>query len=61
MENFLNSFNNWNLNNNAFDGLDLDINKILVILLLLTGKIQIESITVYPNDFAITLGTFKIL
>lgn len=61
MENFLNSFNTLNSNNNTFDGLDLDINKILVILLLLTGKIQIESITVYPNDFAITLGTFKIL
>ena len=61
MENFLNSFSTFNSNNNAFDGLDLDINKILVILLLLTGKFQIESITVYPNDFAITLGTFKIL
>ena len=61
MENFLNSFITVNSNNNTFDGLDLDINKILVILLLLTGKIQIESITVYPNDFAITLGTFKIL
>lgn len=61
MESFLNTFNNASINNLGFDGLDLDINKILVILLLLTGKIQIESITVYPNDFAITLGTFKII
>lgn len=38
----------------------LDINKLLVILLLLTGKLNIESITVFPNDFTITLGTFTI-
>ena len=42
-------------------GLDsLDINKILVIILLLTGKLKIESITVFPNDFTVTLGTFNI-
>lgn len=39
----------------------LDINKILVIVLLLTGNLQIEAITVYPNDFAVTLGTFRIV
>lgn len=38
----------------------LDINKLLVILLLLTEKLNIESITVFPNDFTITLGTFTI-
>ena len=61
MDNFLS-----NLNLPGFDNKDnnfcnnLDINKILVILLLLTGKINIESITVFPNDFTITLGTFTI-
>lgn len=39
----------------------IDINKLLVILLILTGKLRIESITVFPNDFTVTLGTFKIL
>ncbi len=39
----------------------LDINKILVIVLLLTGNLTIEAITVYPNDFAVTLGTFRIV
>lgn len=39
---------------------DLDLNKLLVILLLLTGNLTIEAITVYPNDFAITLGTFRL-
>lgn len=63
MENLLSNFNLPNNNNNAdFSNIceNLDINKILVILLLLTGKITIESITVFPNDFTITLGTFKI-
>lgn len=39
---------------------NLDINKLLVIILLLTGKLNIESITVFPNDFTVTLGTFNI-
>lgn len=60
MDNFLNdfdtSFNKLGIN---CDG--LDINKLLVILLILTGKLKIESITVFPNDFTVTLGTFKIL
>lgn len=52
--------NNLNLGNNCnLDG--LDINKLLVILLLLTGKLNIESITVFPNDFTVTLGTFRIV
>lgn len=45
--------------NGCLDG--LDINKLLVIILLLTGNLQIEAITVYPNDFAVTLGTFRIM
>ena len=61
MDNFLQNFNLNGLDNNNFDFCNLDINKILVILLLLTGKISIESITVFPNDFTITLGTFKII
>lgn len=64
MENILSNFNlpNSNNSNNDFSNIceNLDINKILVILLLLTGKITIESITVFPSDFTITLGTFKI-
>lgn len=43
--------NNCNLN-------DLDINKILIILLLLTGKLDIEAIHVYRNNFIVSLGTF---
>lgn len=63
MENILSNFNLPNNSTNSdFSNIceNLDINKILVILLLLTGKITIESITVFPNDFTITLGTFKI-
>jgi len=61
MDNFLTNFNLPGFSNkdNNFCN-NLDINKILVILLLLTGKINIESITVFPNDFTITLGTFRI-
>lgn len=51
MNNCDNFLNNCNINN-------LDINKILVILLLLTGQLQIEAIHVYKNNFAVTLGTF---
>lgn len=61
MNNFLNDSNisGFGSLNECLDG--LDINKILVIVLLLTGNLQIEAITVYPNDFAVTLGTFKIV
>lgn len=38
---------------------DIDINKLLVILLLLTGKLDIEAIHVYKNDFIVSLGTFE--
>lgn len=44
------------LNNCSFN--DLDINKLLVILLLLTGRLDIEAIHIYQNDFIISLGTF---
>lgn len=57
IDNFHNSYNN-NSASNPFN--DLDLNKLLVILLLLTGNLTVEAITVYPNDFAITLGTFRL-
>lgn len=61
MDNIFSNFNLPSLDNNDSNFCNnLDINKILVILLLLTGKINIESITVFPNDFTITLGTFTI-
>ncbi len=61
MDNFFNNlpnnfFNNKNLGNL---NLDLDINKILVILLLLTDKLDIEAIHIYRNNFIISLGTFN--
>ncbi len=37
---------------------DIDINKLLVIILLLTDKLQVEAIHVYKNNFVISLGTF---
>lgn len=37
---------------------DLDINKILVIILLLTDQLTIEAIHVYRNNFIVSLGTF---
>lgn len=55
MNNILNCndlFNNCSLG-------DIDINKLLVILLLLTGKLDIEAIHIYRNDFIISLGTFE--
>lgn len=52
MDNYFNGF----LDNCNLD--DIDINKLLVILLLLTDKLQIEAIHVYRNNFAVTLGTF---
>ena len=47
-----------NTSNNCLN--DLDLNKLLVILLLLTGNLTVEAITVFPNDFTITLGTFRL-
>ncbi len=57
---FINNFDNkfCNSSNNSLN--DLDLNKLLVILLLLTGNLTVEAITVYPSDFAITLGTFNL-
>lgn len=57
IDNFQNTFSNKS-HNNCLN--DLDLNKLLVILLLLTGNLTVEAITVYPNDFAITLGTFRL-
>lgn len=51
-ENFSNAFNS----NNELG--NLDINKILIILLLLTDKLNIEAIHVYRNNFVVSLGTF---
>lgn len=48
---FSSSFNNLNCDN-------LDINKLLVILLLLTDKLNIEAIHIYRNNFIVSLGTF---
>ena len=47
-----------NPSNNCLN--DLDLNKLLIILLLLTGNLTVEAITVYPSDFAVTLGTFRL-
>lgn len=62
MENFMSNLNlpDFGIANNNSCCDNLDINKIIIILLLLTGKIAVESITVFPNDFTITLGTFNI-
>ena len=61
MDEFLSSLNNTALNNFFSNSNGCDLNRLLVILLLLTGKLSIESITVFPNDFTVTLGTFKII
>lgn len=61
MDNFLNGFDSSAFNNLGIKCDGLDINKLLVILLLLTGNLRIESIAVFPNDFTVTLGTFRIL
>lgn len=61
MDNFLNNFDTSTFNRLGINCDGLDINKLLVILLILTGNLKIESITVFPNDFTVTLGTFKIL
>lgn len=57
LDNITSAFSNTSSNNCLND---LDLNKLLVILLLLTGNLTVEAITVYPSDFAITLGTFKL-
>jgi len=61
MDNFLSNFDSSIFNNWGINCDNLDINKLLVILLILTGTLKIESITVFPNDFTVTLGTFRIL
>ena len=61
MDNLLNDFNRNTLGNFGINCEGLDINKLLVILLILTGNLRIESITVFPNDFTVTLGTFRIV
>lgn len=61
MDNFLGDFGSSFMNNLGISCDNLDINKLLVILLILTGRLKIESITVFPNDFTVTLGTFRIL
>jgi len=58
---FSNNSQNFLFNNSSNNCLnDLDLNKLLVILLLLTGNLTVEAITVFPNDFTITLGTFRL-
>ena len=61
MDEFLSNLNSSSVGNLFSNNGNCDINKLLVILLLLTGKLAIESITVFPNDFTVTLGTFKII
>lgn len=60
MNNFFNNFNipsNFlGTSNNNFG--DLDLNKLLVILLLLTNQLNIEAIHIYKNNFVVSLGTF---
>ncbi|MEG0073775.1 MAG: hypothetical protein RR922_04705 [Clostridia bacterium] len=50
-------FNFINNNKDCFD--NVDINKLLVILLLLLGKLNIEYVQIFKNDFSVTLGTFE--
>lgn len=61
MDVFFDNVNNLSLNNILPNCDNLDINALLVIILILTGKLRIESITVFPNDFTVTLGTFRIV
>ena len=61
MDGFFDNVNNLSLNNILPNCDNLDINALLVIILILTGKLRIESITVFPNDFTVTLGTFRIV
>lgn len=57
--NFLSGLFGGNSDGSGLDMGGLDINKLLVIILLLLGKLEIEVIHVYRNDFAVTLGTFN--
>jgi len=61
MDSFFDNISNLSLNNILPNCDNLDINALLVIILILTGKLRIESITVFPNDFTVTLGTFRII
>lgn len=61
MDDLFNNKNNFSLNNILPNCDNIDLNALLVILLILTGKLRIESITVFPNDFTVTLGTFRIV
>ena len=61
MDDIFNNLNNYSLSNLLPNCDNLDLNALLVILLILTGKLRIESITVFPNDFTVTLGTFRIV
>lgn len=61
MNEFLSNLSSSPLNDFFSNSNGCDPNKLLVILLLLTGRLSIESITVFPNDFTVTLGTFKII
>lgn len=56
MNNLFGNSSNSILNNCNFN--DLDINKLLIIILLLTDKLNIEAIHVYRNNFVVSLGTF---
>ena len=61
MDGFFDNINGWSLNNILPNCDNIDINALLVIILILTGRLRIESITVFPNDFTVTLGTFRIV
>ena len=61
MDGFFDNINNLSLNNILPNCDNIDINALLVIILILTGRLKIESITVFPNDFTVTLGTFRIV
>lgn len=50
-------FSFFNQNNECFK--NIDVNKLLVILLILFGKLDIEYIQIFKNDFSVTLGTFN--
>lgn len=64
MNNLFNNFssNNFFGNNGIFGNSslgDLDLNKLLVIILLLTDQLNIEAIHVYKDNFVVSLGTFN--
>ena len=61
MDGFFDNINNLSLNNILPNCDNIDINALLVIILILTGRLKIESITVFPNDLTVTLGTFRIV